>query len=121
MRIFENRTEDTVLNVLMVFLGAALFVTPWYLGLANESSAARNAWICGGAIAVIAVFALSKTYEWEEYLNLALGFWVAVAPWALGFADQQYAMGVHVVIGIAVAAMAGIELRQLNAPRPHAL
>jgi hypothetical protein len=91
------------------------------LGLANESAAARNAWICGGAIAAIAVLALSKAYEWEEYLNLALGFWVAIAPWALGFADMQYAMGVHVVIGIAVAAMAGIELRQLNAPRPHAL
>ncbi|MGH1570400.1 SPW repeat protein [Methylobacterium sp. P31] len=121
MRIFENRTEDIVLNVLIVFLGAALFVTPWYLGLANESTAARNAWICGGAIAVIAVFALNKAYEWEEYLNLALGVWVAIAPWALGFADMQYAMGVHVIIGIAVAAMAGIELRQLHVPRPHSL
>lgn len=121
MRTFENHTEDRILNVLNAFLGVALFMAPWYLGLANEAAAARNAWICGGAIAVIAVLALTKAYDWEEYLNLALGAWVAIAPWVLGFADQQYVMGVHVVIGLAVAAVAGIELRQLYAPRPRSI
>ncbi|MDP4003328.1 SPW repeat protein [Methylobacterium sp. NEAU K] len=121
MRTIENRTEDVVLNVLNVFLGVALFLAPWYLGLATESAAARNAWICGGAIAVIAVLALNKAYEWEEYLNVALGLWVAVSPWALGFADVQYAMGIHVVVGLAVAAIAGIELRQIHIPRARSI
>jgi hypothetical protein len=121
MRTFENRTEDMILNVLNVFLGFALFLAPWYLGLASEAAAARNAWICGGAVAVIAVLALTKVYDWEEYLNFALGTWVAIAPWVLGFADESHAMGVHVVIGVAVAAVAGIELRQLYGPRPRSI
>ncbi|WP_311276044.1 SPW repeat protein [Methylobacterium sp. WCS2018Hpa-22] len=113
MRTIENRAEDAVLNGLNVFLGIALFLAPWYLELSSETSAARNAFICGAAIAVIAMLALSKSYDWEEYLNLAVGLWVAAAPWALGFAEMKYVMGAHVVIGMSVVALSGFELWRL--------
>ncbi|CAX21973.1 protein of unknown function [Methylorubrum extorquens DM4] len=58
-------------------------MAPWYLGLDSETAAASNAFISGGAIAVITVLALSKSYDREEYANLAIGLWVAVAPWGL--------------------------------------
>lgn len=121
MRTIENRTEDTVLNALNVLLGAALLLTPWYLGLDSETAAARNAVLCGIAIAAVAVLALSKTYDWEEYVNLALGLWVAVAPWALGFAESGYPMGAHVVIGLAVAALAGFEVWRIYAPQARSI
>ena len=115
MRTIENRTEDTVLNALNALLGVALLSTPWYLRLANETAAALNAFVCGAAIAAIAVLALSKSYDWEEYINLALGLWVAVAPWALGFAETGAPMWAHVVIGLAVAALTAVELWRLFA------
>lgn len=113
MRTIENRTQDTVLNALNMMLGVILFVAPWYLELAAETTAARNAYICGAAIAFIALLALGQSYDWEEYVNLAFGLWVAMAPWALGFANARDATGVHVVIGLAVAALAAFELWRL--------
>ncbi|MGV7032689.1 SPW repeat protein [Methylobacterium symbioticum] len=114
MRTIENRTEDTVLNALNALLGVALLMTPWYLGLASETAAARNAFVSGAAIAIIAVLALSTSYDWEEYANLAIGLWVAVSPWALGFADSGSPMWAHLAIGLAVAALAAVELWRLH-------
>ncbi|AWN42784.1 SPW repeat protein [Methylobacterium durans] len=113
MRTIENRTEDMVLNGLNIILGLILFVTPWYLELGSEAAATRNALVCGGTIALIALLAISKSYDWEEYLNLAIGLWVAAAPWVLGFATIQYAMWIHVAVGLAVAALAAYELWRL--------
>ncbi|KQQ21408.1 hypothetical protein ASF53_23525 [Methylobacterium sp. Leaf123] len=113
MRTIENRTEDTALNALNALLGVALLLAPWYLGLATETAAARNAFISGAAVAVIALLAISKSYDWEEYANLAIGLWVAVSPWALGFADAGATMWTHVVIGPAVAALSAFELWRL--------
>ena len=113
MRTIENRTEDTVLNTTNALLGVVLLSTPWYLGVANETAAALNAFVCGAAIAVIAVLALSKSYDWEEYINLAIGLWVSIAPWVLGFAETGASMWAHVVIGLAVAALAAVELWRL--------
>ncbi|MBP1179911.1 SPW repeat protein [Methylobacterium sp. PvR107] len=113
MRTIENRTEDMVPNALNILFGVALVLAPWYLGLGYETAAARNAFISGGAITVIAVVALGKTYDWEEYLNLALGLWVSIAPWVLGFAEAGPPMWVHVVFGLAVAAFAAFELWRL--------
>lgn len=113
MRTIDNRTEDTVVNVLNVFLGIALFLAPWYLGLGSETAAACNALMCGSTISIIAALALSQSYDWEQYLNLALSIWVAAAPWVFGFTEISEAMKVHVEIGLAVAVLAGFELRRL--------
>lgn len=113
MRTIENRTEDMVPNALNAVLGVALVLMPWYLNLGSETAAARNAFVCGMAIAIIAALALSKSYDWEEYINLAVGLWVSIAPWMLGFADSPVPTWSHVVIGLAVAALAAFELWRL--------
>lgn len=113
MLTIKNRTEDMVPNSLNILLGVALLLSPWFLGLTYETAAARNSLISGIAITAIAAIALNKTYDWEEFLNLAIGLWVAIAPWALGFADGGFIMWTHVVIGLAVAAVAAFELWRL--------
>lgn len=113
MRTIENRMEDMIPNALNALLGVALLMMLWYLGLGSETAAARNALVCGMAIAIIAVLALSKSYDWEEYINLAIGLWVSIAPWALGFADSTVPTWTHVIIGLAVAALAAFELWRL--------
>ncbi len=122
MRTIENRIEDMIPNALNAMLGVALLMTPWYLGLDNETAAARNALVCGAAIAVVAVLAMAKSYDWEETIALAIGLWVSIAPWALGFADTRYPMWLHVGIGLAVASLAAFELwRIFVSPQAHSV
>lgn len=49
-------------------LGALLFVAPWALGYAGEEMAARMAWISGIIIFVLALAAIVRFAEWEEWL-----------------------------------------------------
>ncbi len=113
MLTLKNRTEDMVPNALNIGLGVLLILSPWFLGLNYETPAALNSLVCGIAIAAVAAVALNRTYDWEEFLNLAAGLWVAIAPWALGFADGGLAMWTHVAIGLAVAAVAAFEVWRL--------
>ncbi len=87
-------------------LGAALFVSPWVLGFAGETAPAWNAWVCGAVIAALAVVALLSFAEWQEWINAALGLWVAVSPWLLGFAALSAALWTHLILGVLVAALA---------------
>jgi hypothetical protein len=64
----------------------------------------------GIIIGAIAIAALVSFAQWEEWVNLILGLWVLISPWVLGFANNVNARWTHVVIGIAVAALAAIEL-----------
>ncbi len=99
----ENRMAFDIVNIVA---GLALFLAPWLLGFTGETYAAWNAWIVGAAIVLIAAAALYAFYETEEWLNLVLGIWAVVAPWALGFTAVTAAMWVHVVAGIVVAVLA---------------
>jgi SPW repeat len=103
----ENWTNAKYCDVANLVLGAILFVSPWIFGFAGKPS--ENAMIVGIVIAVLAIAALAAFAVWEEWLNLAVGLWAVVSPWVLGFQGTT-AMTVHVVIGIAVAVLAGIEI-----------
>ena len=51
--------------------------------------------------------------NWEEWLNLLLGFWLVASPWALGFTHIK-AMHISIGIGIVVAFMAALEQWLVN-------
>lgn len=87
--------------------GAWLFVSPWVLNYASElSAAAWNAYILGAAIVLFAAVAVSVPKAWEEGINVVLGVWLAISPWALGFAsNREVAMNTSVV-GFVVAVLA---------------
>ena len=57
--------------------------------------------------------------EWEEWINLLLGVWVAVSAWAVGFAVHATATWVHVVTGIIVAVVAGLRLWFMHRTPPR--
>jgi hypothetical protein len=77
-----------------------------------------NAIIVGFVIAALAIAALTAFAIWEEWLNLIVGLWALISPWVLGFQGTT-AMTVHFMIGVAVAALAAIEIwiEPLNPPR----
>jgi hypothetical protein len=108
----ENWTNAKLCDVANLILGAILFFSPWIFGF-DAGRASENAHIAGIVIAALAIAALAAFAVWEEWLNLIVGLWTLVSPWVLGFQGTT-AMTVHVVIGIAVAILAAIELWLLH-------
>jgi hypothetical protein len=116
----DNWTNAKLCDVVNLILGATLFFSPWIFGF-DAGAESQNAMISGIIIAVLSIAALAAFAIWEEWLNLIVGLWVIVSPWALGFQGST-AMSVHVVIGLAVAVLAAIELWLMyqRPPRPTA-
>src|SRR3981189_3564667 len=73
--IINRKPQEKVIDIGNAVVGACLALTPWVFDFAHEPSAAWNAWIVGAAVAIIAIGALVSFYQWEEWLNLALGLW----------------------------------------------
>ena len=64
-----------------MILGGLLFVSPWALGYTGDEMAARTAWVGGIVVAVLAIAALVKFAEWEEWLNMLVGLAVIASPY----------------------------------------
>ena len=63
---------------------------------------------------VLALAAIFKFQEWEEWVNGAIGLWLIVSPWLLGFTDLRAAMWNAVICGVIVVVMAGEELWEIH-------
>jgi len=92
-----------------LILGLILFIIPWVVGPATNA-VAWNAWIVGGLVAFNAGCALAGFAAWEEWTNLVLGLWAAISPWIFGFQANVQATWTYVVLGLAIAALAAIQL-----------
>jgi hypothetical protein len=93
-------------NWLNVLLAIWLFISPWVLRYAAVETAAWNAWVVAIVIAALSIAALARLAQWEEWVNLALGVWLIVSPWILGFSANANAMGNAVIVGIICAILA---------------
>src|ERR1700716_2785925 len=114
----DNWSNAKLCDVANLILGAILFFSPWMFGF-DAGKVSQNATITGIVIAVLAIAALAAFAVWEEWLNLIVGLWALVSPWVLGFQGSSRAMAVHVIVGIAVAVLAAVELwmTSQNPPR----
>lgn len=110
----ELKWKESGVDVISLVLAVFLFLTPWIFGSVPDTTAAANAWISAVIIGGLAVAALTKFAEWEEWVSLVLGLWVIVSPWALGFAAQTAAKSAHVIVGLIVAILAAIKLWMLR-------
>lgn len=104
--------NERVCDVLNLILGGFLVASPWLFGFASGVQS-QNAIISGLIIAVLSIAALAAFAQWEEWINLAVGFWVLISPWVLGFSGTT-AMRVCVIVGLIVAVIAAVELWMEN-------
>jgi len=116
--VMDNWTNAKWCDVANLILGAILFFSPWILGF-DAGKVSQNAYIAGIVIAVLAIGALAAFAVWEEWLNLIVGLWVLVSPWVLSFDGTTRPMAIHVVIGIAVAVLAAIEIWMTSQAPPR--
>jgi hypothetical protein len=112
-----NRKTEAFIDFSNLALGVFLFLSPWIFGF-TSALGWHTSWIAGTAIVVIAMFSIGDLFasaipsfiETEEWLNLAIGLWLAACPWILGFHGDMLAMQVHLAVGLVIAAIAVIEL-----------
>jgi hypothetical protein len=93
-------------DTLNFLLGAGLFISPWLFGFGAEQTAALNAYVVGGIIAVMALMALFAFQIWEEWVSGLLGAWLVISPWVLGFSGSSSAVLTHLVVGVAAIVLA---------------
>ena len=108
-----ERRENAYIDWINLVLAIILFISPWIFGF-PAGAASANAMIAGLVIGVIAIAALVSFAQWEEWVTLILGLWVVISPWVLGFSAAATAAWVHVIIGLAVAILAAVELWMMS-------
>ena len=113
--------KESAIDVINLVLGAGLISTPWIFGFTSVELATRNAWVAGGMIAVAAAIALFSFADWEEWVNLLVGLWVAISPWALSvhLTMGEDAIRSQVALGLAVAVLAAVELWMVHRAPPR--
>jgi hypothetical protein len=121
-----NNWQDWANLVLAIWL----FISPWVLafgaGGANAPAggatnagpvAAWDAWVLGVLVFLVALSAIGRMEFWQEWINLLLGIWLFVAPWALGFTQLGGAAWNHWIVGVLVFILAAWNLQTVrNAP-----
>jgi hypothetical protein len=87
-------------------LGVWLVLSPWALGFQGNFTAMANVVIVGILLAAAALGAIFLPRAWEEWTEGALGVWLAVSPWALGFSTLDVARVTALATGVAVVVLA---------------
>jgi hypothetical protein len=91
---------------LTLVLGAWLFVSPFWMDAyaSTASTAAWNSYIFGALVFIFACAALANRKIWEEWVNLAIGIWIVIAPFVLGFYGSHLGTAWnHWIVGAVVA------------------
>jgi hypothetical protein len=91
-------------------LGLWLAVSPWAAGYAAHESATANAVFVGLALALGAQFEAACDQLQAEWLNIAAGIWLMLAPFVLGFTELSVAAANSLAVGLCVAALAASAL-----------
>lgn len=126
MSSFWKKISDNWQDSISLILGLWLILSPWALAYTGIDAALWNAVAFGALIAIMAVMALVAFHEWEEWTDMAIGLWLIVSPWVLGFAmteggaDPAMATGADasaaatwtmIVIGVLTLGLAAWSLR----------
>jgi hypothetical protein len=100
-----NRWQDWA----RVAVGVWLLVSPWALGTAMDPSSTWNAWIVGALTVIASVTSLRTPKEVRsEWVSLALGAWLLLSPWILGFTVYVNAARNAWVVGAIVVILASL-------------
>ena len=100
--------RESVLDLYNLLLAAFLLASPWLFKLSN-GAARIDLWAGGAVVAAISLAAIAAYANWEEWANVAVGLWLIISPWALGFAHMR-AMHYSIGIGAVVIFFALLEL-----------
>ncbi|MBI3498958.1 MAG: SPW repeat protein [Proteobacteria bacterium] len=94
-----------------VLLGIWLCVSPWVLGFAGDDMTATQNAVLIGALLILAEMVILMAFRtWEEWVNVILGLWLVISPWALTVAATPLVAVDFVVVGLVVLGLAFYEM-----------
>ncbi|MBA1158967.1 SPW repeat domain-containing protein [Microvirga mediterraneensis] len=100
----------TIVEAVDTTVAAILILSPWLFRYSDTAAATLSA-VLVGALVIIATFIRdSVAWAWHSLATLVLGLCAIIAPWALEFSIIPNAVGTHVLAGMAIVAMAAINL-----------
>jgi hypothetical protein len=108
VRTMRNQRQHAILEIYQLALAAFLFVSPWLFAFAH-GTLRIDTWISAAVVVGVSAVALIAFREWEEWIACALGLWIAVSPWVLGF-QHTVAMFINLTVGILIAYLALLQL-----------
>lgn len=91
-------------------LGLWLAMSPWILGYSAHEAATANAAFAGLVLALGSHFEVSFDEASIEWFNLALGLWLAGAPFVLGFTALTDVTANCLVVGALVVILSASAL-----------
>ena len=97
MKQWQDRTNAVV--------GVWLIIAPFALGFQSDLAALANTAIVGLLLLAAALGAIFVPRAWEDWTESALGLWLAVSPWVLGFPTPS-ARANAVIAGLVVLTLA---------------
>jgi hypothetical protein len=106
MDTFNQKLSSQWKDTSNLVLGLWLAVSPWALSYAEATTPAWNAHIVGVIIALASVAALAAFQKWEQWVNAALGAWLIVSPFILGFGSLTAALWNQLIVGVVVLVLA---------------
>jgi hypothetical protein len=91
-------------------IGLWLIVSPYVLGVpfADEVRAGAFRWTfvgSGGLVLLLSIGAVTAHQSWETGLAAAVGLWLVVSPWLVGFAGFPAGLWSAVAPGLALLAL----------------
>lgn len=101
--------------------GLWVMVSPWAIahvmaGAGDPAGVTEavmwNHYAVGAAVALLAAVALGSSRQWGEWLNIALGIWLLVSPWVIGFTTSAVLMLNAAVVGGLIVVFAGWSLME---------
>ena len=102
-------------------LGLWILASPWLLQITPENPLVTlNLYLVGAAVAALAAIAILAFQAWEEWTNVALGAWLFVSPWALGFSTSTVLMWNAVIAGALIVVLAGMAISPPQDSASHA-
>lgn len=86
-------------------LGLWLALSPWLVGYAENETGTTNAVFLGLAVALIGHFEATFAELAAEWLNVAAGLWLLIAPFLLGFSADAAASANSIAVGTLLIAL----------------
>ncbi|HWI80993.1 SPW repeat protein [Ramlibacter sp.] len=86
-------------------LGLWLAFSPLVLGFHNEVTDMGNTVLVGVLLLAAALGGMFVPRAWEDWTETALGGWLAIAPWAVGFTSTAATVNA-LVVGLIVLTLA---------------
>ena len=81
--------QDWAATALGIWIVFSPLIIPFLFPASGGTSAfvAGNHFVVGVAVVVISWAAIATLQDWEEWVDVALGVWLASSPWVLGYTN----------------------------------